>query len=112
MPFASAAATKLARRDADVDVEIAEIDAVERVGQREQRADLVDPAERAAAAPSARPTRERRAFLLPGATARARLPWHPGMDLLERVIGGAAMLAHYPRFVAALRVRFALLRRP
>jgi hypothetical protein len=46
-----------ARRDPDVDVEVAEVDAFERVGEREQRADLVDAAEGPPPA-SARPTRD------------------------------------------------------
>ena len=38
-----------AGRHADVDVELVEVEAVERIGQREQRTDFVDAAERAAA---------------------------------------------------------------
>ena len=49
MPLASAAARKLPALTPDVDVEVVEVDALERLLEGQQRADLVDRAERAAA---------------------------------------------------------------
>ncbi len=122
------------RRHADIDVEIREVDAVERVGQREQRADFVDSAQRPAARQGEAYARTH-TVLPPGATCAPGCnryrhgtppcdrspPKRPqgenrppsgersGEKSLAqgRPARGAAILPRHARFVARRAVRFA-----
>ena len=102
-----------ARRHADVDVEFVEVEALERIGEREQRADLVDAAERAAAGERESHAGSRRARV-----RRVGAGERLGMGLLakespaagavsRRAAGPARSVAGQPRFVARLTERFA-----